>query len=72
MAKKALLVVAQAGFQPVEYGDTRKALEEAGVAITVASFGEGEAIVSDLRNFAAKEDVAVLKKYVDLWGVIEV
>jgi len=24
-------------------------------------------IVSDLRNFAAKEDVAVLTKYVDLW-----
>jgi protease I len=44
---KALLVVAQTDFQPVEYGDTRSELEKAGVEVKVASFEEGEAIGAD-------------------------
>ena len=44
---KVLLVVAQAGFQPVEYGDTRAELEKAGVEVKVASFAAAEAIGAD-------------------------
>ena len=47
MAKKALLVVAQTDFQPVEYGDTRAELENAGVSVDVASFEVGEAVGAD-------------------------
>ena len=41
---KVLLVVAQLGFQPLEYSDTRKSLEEEGVSVEVASFSATEAI----------------------------
>jgi protease I len=44
---KTLLVVSQAGFQPVEYSDTRKALEEEGIDVEVASFAAAEAIGAD-------------------------
>ena len=44
---KALLVVAQTDFQPVEYGDTREELEKAGVEVKVASFEVGEAFGKD-------------------------
>ena len=40
---KALLVVAQTGFQPKEYNNTRKEIEEAGITVKVASFEKGEA-----------------------------
>ena len=45
--KKALLVIAQADFQPVEYKDTRDELEKAGVEVKFASFAEAEAISGD-------------------------
>ncbi|MBD3249875.1 hypothetical protein GF336_07550 [Candidatus Woesearchaeota archaeon] len=45
--KKALLIVAQNGYQPVEYVDTKDELEKAGVSVTVASFEKAEAIASD-------------------------
>ena len=41
---KALLIVAQKDFQPVEYKGTRDELEAAGISVTVASFEEGDAI----------------------------
>ncbi|MBR9692130.1 DJ-1/PfpI family protein [Candidatus Woesearchaeota archaeon] len=47
MAKKVLMVVAQADFQPVEYADTRAELENAGIDVKVASFEVGEAIGAD-------------------------
>jgi protease I len=57
--KKALLVVAQTDFQPVEYGDTRAELKKAGIEVKVASFEEGEAIGADGSkinvDFAIKE-----------------
>ena len=45
--KKALIIVAQTDFQPVEYGDTRAELEKAEVSVSVASFETGEAIGAD-------------------------
>jgi len=45
--KKALIVVAQAGFQPVEYGDTRAELENQDIEISVASFEKAKAIAGD-------------------------
>ena len=44
MAKKALLVVAQAGFHPIEYKDTKEELEKAGVEVKVASLEKAEAV----------------------------
>lgn len=43
MAKKILLVVAKAEFQPTEYTETRAALERAGVQVVVASNQGGTA-----------------------------
>ena len=45
--KKALLVVAQTDFQPIEYKDTRAELEKAGIEVKVASFEAAEAIAAD-------------------------
>lgn len=35
--KRVLLIIASEGYQPVEYGFTRKALEDAGIKVMVAS-----------------------------------
>jgi len=56
---KALLVVAQNGFHPVEYGDPREELEKADVSVEVASFEEGEAI--DKLGNKIKVDIAISK-----------
>lgn len=45
--KKALLIVAQTDFQPVEYRDTRAELEKEGIEVKTASFEEGEAAAKD-------------------------
>lgn len=45
--KKAILIVAQKDFQPVEYGDTRAELEKAGIEVKVASLEKGEAVGND-------------------------
>ena len=37
MAKKALLIIAFQNYQDIEYGETRKALEKADIAVMVAS-----------------------------------
>ena len=47
MSKKALLVVAQNGYQPIEYANTRTELEEAGISVSVASPNGGTATASD-------------------------
>ncbi|MBD3354881.1 hypothetical protein GF361_02760 [Candidatus Woesearchaeota archaeon] len=44
---KILLVVAQTGFQHIEYNDTKDELEKAGADISVASFEKAEAIGKD-------------------------
>ena len=44
---KALIIVAQTDFQPVEYGDTREELKNAGISVDVASFEKAEAIGAD-------------------------
>lgn len=54
---KALLVVAQTDFQPVEYGDTREELENAGVEVKVASFEVGESVGKD--GIKINVDVAI-------------
>lgn len=36
LAKVILLVIASEGYHPVEYGYTRKVLEEAGITVEVA------------------------------------
>lgn len=43
-AKKAVLIIAQVGFQDFEYQDTRKALEYAGIEIIVASLSKNKAV----------------------------
>ena len=59
MPKKALLVVAQNGFQPVEYAHTRAELEKAGILVSVASPQKGKATASNgtiiETDFAIKE-----------------
>ena len=42
--KRAVMVIAKQGFQYIEYNDTRKALEAAGVEIIVASSSSGQAV----------------------------
>jgi protease I len=40
---KAVLIIAKKGYQDVEYGNTRKGLEEAGIEVTVAGSEVGDA-----------------------------
>ena len=47
MAKKVLLVVAQEGYQQVEYGESKDVLESAGIVVVVASTMSGAAIAKD-------------------------
>ena len=42
--KKVLLIIAHTGFQPVEYGETKKVLEEGGVEVVTGSNVPGPAI----------------------------
>jgi protease I len=55
--KKALVVVAQNGFQPIEYSDTRKELENSGISVIVASLKKGEAAAKD--GSRIKVDIAI-------------
>ena len=59
---KALIVVSQTDFQPIEYRDTRAELEKAGVEIKVSSFEKAEAIGAD----GIKIDVDIAIKKVDI------
>lgn len=45
--KKVLLIVASEGYQPIEYGHTRKILENAGVQVEVGSDSTNIATASD-------------------------
>ncbi|HRN78198.1 MAG TPA: DJ-1/PfpI family protein [Candidatus Dependentiae bacterium] len=47
MNKKVLLVIAHEGFHPVEYGDTKKILEQAGYQVVTASNKDGYATDKD-------------------------
>lgn len=47
MAKKVLLIIASNGYQPVEYNEPRKLLEENGFEVFTASDKPGEAVASD-------------------------
>ena len=47
MAKKVLLLIAGKGYQPVEYGDTKKELEDAGIEVVTGSDVEGQAYAND-------------------------
>lgn len=42
--KKAVLIIAFSGFQDIEYSKTRKALEEHGIVVSVASTMKGTAV----------------------------
>jgi protease I len=44
MAKPIVLVLASNGFQPIEYSDTRAALEEAGYTVTLVSDRAGKTV----------------------------
>ena len=44
ITKTIVLIVASNGYQPIEYGDTRKALEQKGIRVVVASDKGGFAI----------------------------
>ena len=43
-SKKVLMLVASEGFQPVEYAEPRRILEEAGVEVKIASDQKGQAV----------------------------
>ena len=47
MKKKVLLVVAQEGYQQVEYNEPKKILEDAGINVVTASTMSGAAIAKD-------------------------
>jgi protease I len=47
MAKPILLLVAATGFQPLEYHNTKQALEAGGLVVITASDGAGTATASD-------------------------
>lgn len=47
MVKKVLLIIASNGYQPHEYNETRKLLEENGFEVFTASDKSGEAVASD-------------------------
>ncbi|MBW2978260.1 DJ-1/PfpI family protein [Candidatus Woesearchaeota archaeon] len=59
---KALIVVSQTDFQPIEYKDTRDELEKAGIEVEAASFEKAEAIGAD----GTKIDVDVAIKEVNI------
>ena len=59
---KALIVVSQTDFQPIEYKDTRDELEKAGIEVKAASFEAGEAFGKD----GSKINVDVAIKDVDV------
>ncbi len=61
---KVLMIVAQTGFQHIEYNDTNDELEKAGVDVSVASFEKAEAIGKD----GSKTDVDIGIKGVDVSG----
>ncbi len=50
MTKKVLLVIAYQGYQPIEYGYTRKVLEDAGIIVEVASNKMGSATALPSEN----------------------
>lgn len=54
---KILLIIAQQGYQPLEYADTRSELESAGYSIDVASITTATATASD--GSTTKPDLAV-------------
>lgn len=65
---KALLVVAQAGFQAQEYADTRKELEAAGVEVMVASFAKSQAV--DKKGNSIEVDLAISSADVDNYDAV--
>lgn len=44
MSKKIALVIAHEGFQPTEYGEPRRILEEQGISVTTVSDKDGAAV----------------------------
>jgi len=65
---KTLLVVAQLGFQPLEYSDTREALEKEGIEVEVASFAATEAISAN--GDVIDIDVAINNVDVDKYDAV--
>jgi len=55
--KKGLIIIAQLDFQPVEYSDTRKELEKAGIEISVASLTTEIAVGKD--GSQVRPDIAI-------------
>lgn len=47
MAKKVLFLVAAEGFQPLEYGEPKQRLEQAGITVITGSDGHTQAIAKD-------------------------
>ena len=59
---KALLIIAQKGYQDLEYAGTRKGLENASYAITLASTEAGECI----GKFGGKEKATIILRDTDV------
>jgi len=55
--KTVVLVVASQGYQPVEYGDTKKVLEDGGMSVITASNSQDMAVASD--NSTTKVDLTI-------------
>lgn len=65
-----LLIIAQTGYQPIEYGDTREELEEAGFEVDVASITTEIAVGAD--GSEVKPDLAVKDVNVDDYKAVAV
>lgn len=53
--KKVGLIIAHSGFQPDEYRDTKKVLEDAGILVETISDRPGKARTADYKNYPAFE-----------------
>lgn len=57
MKKTVLLIVAYQDYQPIEYGHTRKTLEQAGITVKVASNKAGTAQAAACKNEKCESEV---------------
>lgn len=55
-SKKVLLIIASEGYQPVEYGFTRRALENAGIKVMVACDKMHSAAMPNLAHTSARQE----------------
>lgn len=65
MVKSVVLIIASRGYQPVEYENTRTALEEAGINVVVASDAKGTARSKPVPGFPDSSPVDIIIPEID-------